>query len=111
VKQVALRLDDDLAAAIDKARGEVPRERWIRERSRDATTLKDLRGADVRSVHRDDSVIITGAEYLRKSRLASALEPLTADGGPDELPLDPRPRTVDRTASFRRATQSRAGKR
>lgn len=30
MKQVALRLDDELAAAIDRARGDIPRERWIR---------------------------------------------------------------------------------
>jgi hypothetical protein len=33
--------------------------------------LKDLRGCDNRSVHVDDDVIITGPEYLRKSRLAN----------------------------------------
>jgi hypothetical protein len=42
MKQVALRLDDELAAAIDKARGEVPRERWIRERAADAALDIDL---------------------------------------------------------------------
>lgn len=28
--------------------------------------LKDLRGVEYRSVHRDDALIISGAEYLRK---------------------------------------------
>lgn len=30
MKQVSLRLDDELHAAIERARGDVPRERWIR---------------------------------------------------------------------------------
>lgn len=30
MKQVSLRLAPELAAAIDAARGDVPRERWIR---------------------------------------------------------------------------------
>lgn len=38
--------------------------------------LNDLRGASMRSVHRDDSVIITGAEYLRKSRITGEIEHL-----------------------------------
>lgn len=36
--------------------------------------VKDLRGVEHRSVHRDDVVVITGAEYLRKSRLAGEAE-------------------------------------
>jgi hypothetical protein len=31
MKQIALRLPDELAAAVDASRGQVPRERWIRE--------------------------------------------------------------------------------
>lgn len=30
MKQVSLRLDDELHAAIERARGDVPRERWMR---------------------------------------------------------------------------------
>lgn len=30
MKQIAVRVDDDLLAAIEAARGEVPRERWMR---------------------------------------------------------------------------------
>jgi len=41
--------------------------------------LKDLRGVQHRHVHRDDSVIITGAEYLRKSRAADKLEVVVTD--------------------------------
>lgn len=36
--------------------------------------VKDLRSQAVREVHRDDIVLITGAEYLRKSRLADQAE-------------------------------------
>ncbi len=36
MKQVALRLDDDLAAKIDQAAGQVPRERWIKNTLRSA---------------------------------------------------------------------------
>lgn len=32
-----------------------------------AVSVKDLRGVRHREVHRDDSVIISGAEYLRKT--------------------------------------------
>ena len=46
----------------------------------------DLRGVECRSVHRDDVVIVTGAEYLRKSRawaerdaLAARVEELEAE--------------------------------
>jgi hypothetical protein len=35
MKQVALRLDDDLAAQIDQAAGQIPRERWIKNTLRD----------------------------------------------------------------------------
>lgn len=36
MKQVALRLDDELAALIDQAAGQVPRERWIKNTLRAA---------------------------------------------------------------------------
>ncbi len=30
MRQIAVRVDDDLHAAIEAARGEIPRERWMR---------------------------------------------------------------------------------
>jgi hypothetical protein len=47
MKQVALRLDDDLAAKIDQAAGQVPRERWIKNTLRSAleATLSEPKGA------------------------------------------------------------------
>lgn len=36
-KRILVTVDDDLAAAIDRARGEVPTVEWIRNRLRDAT--------------------------------------------------------------------------
>ena len=39
MKQVALRLSDELAAAIDQERFQTPRERWIRERLMEAVGL------------------------------------------------------------------------
>jgi hypothetical protein len=67
MKQVALRLDDELAAAIDKARGEVPRERWIRERAREATVR-----LDASELHRE--YITTPAFAAHVAQVADALE-------------------------------------
>lgn len=36
-KRILVTVDDDLAAAIDRARGEVPAVEWIRNRLREAT--------------------------------------------------------------------------
>jgi hypothetical protein len=38
MKQIAVRVDDDLLAAIEKARGDVPREPWMRGVLRAATS-------------------------------------------------------------------------
>jgi hypothetical protein len=40
MKQIALRLSDELAAAIDSRRGQVPRERWIRERLAEVVVVR-----------------------------------------------------------------------
>ena len=40
----------------------------------DERHLKDLRGVEYRQVHRNDNVIISGAEYLRKSKALSDQE-------------------------------------
>jgi hypothetical protein len=46
----------------------------------DPSIIKDLRVATQRSVSNGDSIIISGAEYLRKSRLARAAERFGLDG-------------------------------
>lgn len=47
---------------------------YVRPLQARGAEVKDLRGVEHRSVHRDDVVVITGAEYLRKSRLAGEAE-------------------------------------
>lgn len=38
MKQISVRLNDELLAAIDRAAGDVPRERWIRNVLAEATS-------------------------------------------------------------------------
>lgn len=51
--------------------------------------FNDLRGQTVREVHRDDAVVISGAEYLRLRRIKDTVETLAAvyagDGDIDGL--------------------------
>jgi hypothetical protein len=52
--------------------------------------VKDLRGQEVRSVHRDDTVVITGAEYLRKTRWAQEQRVVAMVHREEEAPDEPQ---------------------
>ena len=45
-------------------------------RTPDSEPLNDLRGVRHRAVHRDDAVVITGAEYMRLRRAMELVEDL-----------------------------------
>jgi hypothetical protein len=84
MRQVNLRLPGTLLEAVEEARGQVPRDRWIRQ------VLRERVGAEA-----ELSSTMTRPE-------APAPPSVTARLSPD----DRREDLGDRTAFFRRATQS-----
>jgi hypothetical protein len=70
VKQINLRLDDETLDAVDRARGKVPRQKWIEE----AVDLKLGRGTrkpatrTETAVHRTNNVMMARQAAMNASR-------------------------------------------
>lgn len=79
VEAVKARIREVMASPSYPTATDEQQAQWIANHlasspERNTEKLKDLRNVEHRYVHRDDAVIITGAEYLRKSRLANQAE-------------------------------------
>lgn len=71
--QINLRLDDELLAALDAARCDVPRNRWIvRLIEREMSKLADAEAAILTTPAEAERSVVSAAENVRRVQRSSA---------------------------------------